>query len=359
MMKRKFLILIAALFALGIGLVGLRSRRGAVEIAAPAAKYYCPMHPSYISDRPGECPICNMSLVRMEEEIAPQISEDSPVTGQAAVTITPERRRLIGMKTEEVTYRSLSATVRASGRVAYDPDLYHAISEYREAVKTEKKIQDSPLPDVQARTEALVRASRLRLRQMGLSDAQIEEFGSGGASAENLLLGEPGGTVWVYAQVYEYEIGLIQSGQQAEIEAAAYPGRKFYGTVKAVDPILSAETRSLKVRIEVPNPKGLLKLEMYVNARIRAPLGRQLALPESAFIDTGERRLVFVDLGAGRIEPREVQLGREADGYYEILSGIHEGERVVTSANFLIDSESKLKAAIEKPGGKNSKEHHH
>jgi len=114
----------------------------------------------------------------------------------------------------------------------------------------------------------------------------------------------------------------------------------------SLDPNLTVETRSLRVRIKVPNPGGLLKLEMFVNAAIKADLGMTLALPESALLDSGTRKLAFVDLGEGRIEPREVRIGRAADGYYELLSGVKEGEKVVTSANFLIDSESRLKAAI-------------
>jgi Cu(I)/Ag(I) efflux system membrane fusion protein len=272
---------------------------------------------------------------------------ETPVPGQASTIISAERRQMIGMKSEPVERRDLAITVRASGRVAYDPDLYNALAEYREAVKAREKVKDSPYPDVHERSEALIRAAYLRLRQMGLSEVQIEESAKSDQPV-NLLLGGTGGSVWVYAQIYEYEIGLVKPGQKVELATPAYPGRKFHGTVRAVDPILSAETRSLKVRVEVPNPVGLLKLEMYVNASIRVDLGIRLAIPEEAVLETGERSVAFVDLGEGRIEPREVNVGREADGYYELLSGVKEGERVVTSAQFLVDSESRLKAAMSK-----------
>ncbi|MBI4424394.1 MAG: efflux RND transporter periplasmic adaptor subunit [Elusimicrobia bacterium] len=439
-MKRKFLILsAAALLVVGTG-VALRWRRhaghGDTQTAA-ATKYYCPMHPSYTSDKPGDCPICNMKLVAMEAEPAspqarteaaaslkriclvhkckmanclmelplkpgqkvscpvcgthvaeaaeippkgaplyyrhpmrpevtspapkkdemgmdyvPVFAEESsavPVPGQASTVISAERRQMIGMRSEPVERRPLAVTVRASGRVAYDPDLYNALAEYREAVKAREKVQDSPYPDVLERAEALVRAGYLRLRQMGLSDAQISES-SKSDQQTNLLLGSGGGTVWVYAQIYEYEIGLVKPGQHVTMTTPAYPGRKFHGAIKAVDPILSAETRSLKVRVEVPNPDGLLKLEMYVNAAIQIDLGTKLAIPEEAVLETGERSVAFVDLGEGRIEPREVNIGREAEGYYELLSGVTEGEKVVTSAQFLVDSESRLKAAMSKSG---------
>ncbi|MBI4054506.1 MAG: efflux RND transporter periplasmic adaptor subunit [Elusimicrobia bacterium] len=445
-MKRKFLILgvfAALLVGAGFAVRWYRhSHHADMRQSAAPVKYYCPMHPSYTSDKPGDCPICNMKLVPMEEagpaksdgtgttlsgrrvcllhkckmanclmelplkvgqkvfcpvcgthvaeaaevstgvplyyrhpmrpevtspapkkdemgmDYVPVYSEEKsevPVSGQASTVISAERRQMIGMRSEAVERRDLAVTVRASGRVAYDPDLYNAIAEYREAVKTRDKVKDSPWPDVHERAEALVRSSMLRLRQMGLSESQIEQLATSGEQSTNLLLGGAGGTVWVYAQIYEYEIGLVKPGQKVEMISPAYPGRKFRGMVKAVDPILSAETRSLKVRIEVPNPEGMLKLEMYVNAAIRVDLGSRLAIPEEAVLETGERNVAFVDLGEGRIEPREVNVGREADGYYELLSGIEEGEKVVTSAQFLIDSESRLKAALSKTGAKPEK----
>jgi Cu(I)/Ag(I) efflux system membrane fusion protein len=440
-MKRKLSILaaFAALLFAG-GLVARRYVPAFRGTEVSSAVYYCPMHPAYTSDRPGDCPICNMKLVPREKgdtatysgkricllhkckmancrmelplepgqkvscpvcgtfvagaaqaaqqgkplyyrhpmrpevtspkprkdemgmDYVPVYAEDgageSAVEGRAALTLSQERRQMIGLKSEEVRPRDLSVTVRATGRVAYDPDLYHAMSEYREAVRARERVQASPLPDVLERAEALVRSGRLRLRQLGLSEAQVRAAGTADAPPTNLLFGEKGGTVWVYAQVYEYEIGLVKEGQAVEVRSPAYPGRTFRGRVKAIDPILSAETRSLKVRVEVPNPEGLLKLEMYVNAFIRADLGRKPALPEAAVFDTGERRVAFVDLGEGRIEPREVRLGREADGYVELLSGVAEGERVVTSANFLIDSESRLKGAFPKAAPK-EQEHRH
>lgn len=435
-MKRNILIwTAAAALALGAGLAvrWVRHGHGPGDQAA-ATKYYCPMHPSYTSDRPGDCPICNMKLIPMEAEAAapaagqtagslkkicllhkckmanclmemplqpgqkvscpvcgthvaeaaeaaaggvlyyrhpmrPEVTSPTPkqdemgmdyvpvyaeaqaaaapVPGQAGTVISAERRQMIGMRSEPVRRRELAVTVRASGRVAYDPDLYNALSEYQAAVQAREKVKDSPYPDVHERAQALVRAGYLRLRQMGLSDAQIEESARSDQPV-NLLLGGAGGAVWVYAQIYEYEIGLVQAGQKVALTTPAYPGRRFHGTVRAVDPILSAETRSLKVRVEVPDPQGLLKLEMYVNAAIQVDLGRKLAIPEEAVLETGERRIAFVDLGAGRIEPRQVDVGREADGFYELLHGVAEGESVVTSAQFLIDSESRLKAAIQK-----------
>lgn len=440
-MKRKAMMLavvLSALAAAGVGLKVLRDLRAGTARTATTG-YHCPMHPSFHSDKPGSCPICNMTLVPDGEgdsdkpkgnakricllhkckmtnclmeltmevgqkvhcplcgeaeaaEVAdkgkplyyrdpmnpaitspvpkkdemgmdyiavyPEEGAPSQVPGQGTVTLSEERRQQIGMESSAVKYRDLAVVIRATGQVAYDPDLYHAITEYSEAVKARDAVKNSPYPDVHQRADALVQASDLRLRQMGLSQTQIGQIAESTAPPTNLLFGGPGGTVWVYAQVYEYEIPLVKPGQSVDIATLAYPGRKFHGVVKSVDPIVSAETRSLRARIEVPNPDGLLTLQMYVDAAIRADIGRKLALPSSALIDTGTRKIVFIDLGNGRLEPREVQVGRQAEGFYEVLSGLKEGEKIVTSANFLIDSESKLKA-ITPPSRQKQSEHQH
>ena len=345
-------VLIGLLVVLGAGFSGyLLSRRGPSSHAEhQATRYQCPMHPSYTSDKQGDCPICGMKLVPIEPT-APAAGDPAKtgnigvsVEGQASTVVSDQKKQLIGMKSEAVARRHLKFTVRASGSVAYDPELYNAITEHHSAMMSRESVKDSPWPDVHERAEALVRASALRLRQLGLSEAQIAAYTGKETVPTNLLLGGADGSVWVYAQIYEYEISSVRPGLEAEITTPAYPGRVFHGTVKSVDPNLSAETRSLRARIEVPNPEGLLKLEMFVNAAIKADLGTRLALPEAALLDSGARKLVFVELGEGRIEPREVRVGREADGYYELLSGVKEGEKVVTTANFLIDSESKLKS---------------
>ncbi|MFA6317046.1 MAG: efflux RND transporter periplasmic adaptor subunit [Elusimicrobiota bacterium] len=425
-MSRRVCIVLALLVAGGLvgGVLVHRSRHGAHgAAAAAAAKYYCPMHPTYTSDKSGDCPICNMKLIPMEEAVPaaaaapgskicilhqckmpdcvmelphrvgekvtcpvcgtrvfdvppgakplyyrhpmqagatspvpkkdemgmdyiPVFAEPAPgrgMEGHASILLSKERRQMIGLKSEPVHRRNLTAVVRATGKVAYDPDLYSALSEYREAVRAREAVKDSPYPDALERADALVAASTLRLRQLGLTGGQITESAKT-AAPTSLLIG--GSMVWVYAQVYEYEIGLVRPGQTAKITAAAYPGRVFRGTLRSLDPIVSAESRTLRARIEVPDPDGVLKPEMFVNAEITASLGRLLALPEEALLDTGERKLAFADLGEGRIEPRVVVVGRRAEGYHELLSGFKEGEKAVTSANFLVDSESKLKAAV-------------
>jgi RND family efflux transporter MFP subunit len=151
----------------------------------------------------------------------------------------------------------------------------------------------------------------------------------------------------VYIEIYDYEAPLVKAGQMADLTSAAAPGKIYKATVRSVDTVVNSETRTLRVRVEVPNPQGDLKPEMYLSATIHAALGKKLAVPDSAVLDTGMRQLVYVQTAPGQYEPREIRVGREASGYYEVKCGLKEGENVVTSANFLIDSESKIRSAVQ------------
>ena len=153
-------------------------------------------------------------------------------------------------------------------------------------------------------------------------------------------------TVWVYLTIYEYEIGLIKIGQEVILDAVSFPGESFQGKVVAITPVLNVETRSLRVRVEVNDPEHKLKPEMFVNAKINIDLGERLAVLETAVLDTGVRKIVYLIKDDDMIELREVNLGQKAQGYYEVLGGLKEGDIVVTSGNFLVDSESKLKSAL-------------
>ncbi len=347
-----FIILLAAVA--GFGTAGCnRASAPAQHSAGQKAKFHCPMHPTYVSDRPGDCPICGMRLVPIESDHAAPSRENpsaDAATDRASVSLSQEKQQLIGMRTAPAERRDLEILIRASGRVAYDPDLYNAIIEYREAVNSKRKVAESSWPDVRERADALIKSSVLRLRQMGLSQAQIHKLGGEAEDPTNLLLGEKGGSVWVYAQIYEYEAGLVKAGQTMEVTSSANPGRVLKGRVVAVDSILDPETRTLRVRGEVQNPEDLLKPEMYVDAVIRVALGNKLAVPADAVLDSGTRKIVFVESAPGKFDPREITVGRKAQDHYEVVSGLQENEKVVVSANFLIDSESRLKAALSQTG---------
>jgi Cu(I)/Ag(I) efflux system membrane fusion protein len=151
----------------------------------------------------------------------------------------------------------------------------------------------------------------------------------------------------VLADIAERDIALIAPGQKVDVRPRAYPDRAFKGQVALIYPHLNMETRTARVRIELPNPDGLLRGDMYAEVEIAAGANEKvLTAPESAVIDTGKRQVAIVDKGEGRFEPREVKTGRRGEGFVEIKSGVSENERVVTAANFLIDAESNLKAAL-------------
>lgn len=369
MKKSKVIMLVGLLIFVVIGIfiivrfVSHKTGNHTHQSDTEQQQYTCPMHPTYISDKPGSCPICGMDLVPIKKSVPnatkknmykstmnPNEISDKPgkdsmgmemvpfeveeklmmsvVKGLSEITISPEKQQLIGVKTESVTWRELKVTVNAAGRVAFDPELYNAINEYRQALKTQ--------------TETLIKSAYTKLQLFGFDDTQINEM----VKVDNVNLILPQDIAWVYAQVYEHEISLVKIGQKIEVTAPAYPGKVFTGTVKAIHPMIDVETRSLKIHAEVDNPNHELKPEMYVNVKIGVRLGNKLSVPESAIIDSGERQIVFIAKSDGVFEPRKVRIGRQAGDYVEVVSGLIGNEKVVTSANFLIDSESKLKSAI-------------
>lgn len=313
--------------------------------ASQKAVYYCPMHPNYTSDKPGDCPICNMTLVAKEEE---EKSEEAP---KEAIKIDSYKQQLIGVKTDKLIYRSLIKQIRTVGRVAFDPELYKTQQEYIQAIKTLEGVEGSSQREVVDRIEAIVKAARLKLELSGMSKEQIEELAKNKESDESLLISSPdSSTTWVYATIYEYELEAVKIGQKATISAISYPDKKFEGEVIAIDPVFDTMTRSVRSRIKVDNKEGLLKPNMYVDVEINIDLGAHLALAKEAIMDSGLRKIVFISLPDGYFQPIEVKTGISSEDYVEIKEGLKEGDVVVTSGNFLIDSESKLKQALEGTG---------
>jgi Cu(I)/Ag(I) efflux system membrane fusion protein len=156
--------------------------------------------------------------------------------------------------------------------------------------------------------------------------------------------------VWILADIYESDIPHVRIGQTAQVSVASVAGRNWLGRVTFVSPTLDPATRTAKVRIELDNPSGILKPDMFADVELQEPIGAVVAVPESAVLQTGTRSIVFVGRGNGEFEPREVAVGSRTNGFYEIRSGVAPGETVAVEANFLIDSESRLKAAISKMG---------
>jgi Cu(I)/Ag(I) efflux system membrane fusion protein len=266
----------------------------------------------------------------------------------------------------------------------YSPELVSTQEEYLVALKAKEGFMKSPFPEVASSGNTLAESARRRLKLWDISDDQIKALEQSGQPQKTLTLHSPYegfllermvyrgmnvmpgaalfkladlSVVWIYADIYEYELPLIRLGQVASVKLAYLPSETFTGKVIYIYPSLDPKSRTAKVRLEFANPKGRLKPEMYADVNLKIDLGEKLAVPEGAIIDTGIRQVAFIDKGSGYFEPREVKLGVKVDQYYEVIEGLKPGERVVTSANFLIDSESSFKEAVSGMGGMAGMEH--
>jgi len=257
---------------------------------------------------------------------------------------------------------------------AYSPELVSAQREYAIAMQGVAGMQDAA-PDAQASMRALADASLARLKNWDISDEQIQQLRSGKDSRRTLTFRSPIAgvviekkavqgmrfmpgealyqiadlsSVWIVADVFEQDLAQVKVGQSASVTINAYPERQFTAKVAYIYPTLNAQTRTVPVRLELANPGGLLKPAMYANIDIVGGLQQEqvLTVPASAVIHSGTRQIVLIELGEGRFAPRAVKLGRQGEQYVELLDGVQEGEKVVVSANFLIDAESNLKAAL-------------
>ncbi len=428
--------LIALIAAVGAGEAWIHSCSSSSQGSSTAqhkATYYCPMHTHYISDRPGNCPICSMKLVPLEapsagstptEAVSPGATgrpkADPAPAGVAPVPtirIAPERQQQIGVKFAEAALLPATVEIRAVGRVAYDetqiahvhtkvpgwiedvfvdfvgatvrkgqplftiysPDLVAAQQEYLLSLRAQKELGTSSFERVSGGSRELVSATRRRLELWDITPAQIEALEKQGEVSRTVTVTSQvngvvteraayhhGRTVtpeldlytivdlsrvWVLAQVYEYELPHVRVGQPAEARLPYDADRKpLVGRVTFVSPVLDPKTRTVEVRMEFANPDLALKPEAFLNVTLRRDLGRRLLVPKDAVMDTGAKQYVFVDKGDGYLEPREVRAGAEVSAGRVIADGLREKERVVTAANFILDSESRLKGAFDAMG---------
>ena len=355
-------------------------------------------------------PLITESRPAWATEPAPEPGPEGAGFARVPIRLDPRQRQLIGLTYGTVERRPAEKVIHTVGRFEYDerkvaevtlkvggwihelfadytgqpvrrgqpllsiysPDLFTAQQEYLLALDTRAQLRESHVPGARESADALVRASRQRLRLWDLSEQQVRALEesrepklyqtilspiSGVVIEKTALLGhavQPGmtlykiadlSTIWVYADLYEYELPLVREGQEARIRTAYYP-QELRARVGYVYPYLDPKTRTARVRFEVANTDGQpLRPDMYGNVEITVPLGERLVVPETAILDSGRRQVVFIDAGDGLLTPREVRLGQRLEDQVEVLEGLAPGQRVVTSANFLVDSESKLQAA--------------
>ena len=252
----------------------------------------------------------------------------------------------------------------------YSPDL---LSSEREFVELLRMRDEAKSKDARETPQRLIESAKRRLQLWNVTEQQIAELEKTRKASDTLTLFSPFrgivqsvpveqgknvkigdmlvevadlSVVWVWAEFYENELSMLKVGQKFTITAKSYPGEKFEGTLSVINPFLDEMKRTAKVRIDIPNPDFKLQPGMYINAELEMDMGEALTVPVSAVMPTGTRTVVFVDKGQGKLEPRVIQLGTKYADIYEVKSGLQENERVVASANFLIDAESKVQGAL-------------
>lgn len=259
----------------------------------------------------------------------------------------------------------------------YSPELVATQQEFINVLRWARQSKEAKADTITTMlsrdAETIVEAAKQRLRLWDISDEQIKKIEESGKPIRTLSIHSPVNgyvvqkmalqgmrvmpgeklfdvadlsTVWIIADIYEYELPLIKAGETARIGLSYFPGREFSSRIDYVYPSLSGDTRTAKVRFSIPNPGGKLMPQMFTNVEVKINMGKRLAIPEDAVIDTGIRQIAYVDKGEGYFEPREVSLGLRADGMVEVLKGLKAGEKVASAANFLIDSEAKLKGIV-------------
>jgi membrane fusion protein, copper/silver efflux system len=364
-----------------------------------------PMHPAYKSDQPGKAPDCGMDLVPVYEDglseanlpegsfrISPEKQQLIGVTyGEVAYKNVSRVLKAVGKINydetkivrihpkvegwiENVFVDFVGKEVRQGQPLIslYSPELVSTQQEYLIALKGRNELSESPFAEAVSMSESLLEATRRRLQLWDITEEQIQDLEKRGAPTKALTLYAPTNgyvlarnayakqrvtpevelfsiadlsTIWLVADIYQNEAPEIRIGQTASFTLSYFPNQKFSGKVAYIYPQMDNETRTLKVRIDVPNPRMILKPEMYANVEFHIDYGKRLVVPQEAIMDSGSEQLVFVGHDGGYLEPRKVQLGENVDGQFIVLSGLKAGERIVTSGNFLVDSESKLKSA--------------
>ena len=368
--------------------------------------WYDPMHPRYKSDKPGTAPDCGMDLVpKYAEEQAVSMAPGSVMIPTEKQQLLGVRTAQVKRETLARDVRTTGQVVADETKVAhvhvkingfiekvfvdyigqlvekgqplftlYSPDLVSTQEEYLIAKRGEKSMSTSQFTEVAQGSQSLLRSTRERLKLWDISDDQIKKLDESGEVSRTLTFYSPitgfvmdrkafpqtsvspdtelytvsdFSTVWVNADIFEYEVPFVKIGQNAEMQLSYYPDKKWNGRVSFIYPTVDPTTHTVKVRMEFPNPAFQLKPQMFADITLKVSYGNQIVVPQEAMLDSGKEQTVFVVHEGGYFEPRKITTGAKLDGKVVVLSGLKAGETVVTSGNFLIDSESRLKSATD------------
>lgn len=379
---------------------------GHTKLEHAAELWTCSMHPFIVRDKPGTCPICGMELIRKgsggaggtEKGLSPAIASVAVSSTQRVManlkTDTVKYERLVRTISAVGTIqydqsRQAKVTSWVAGRIdqlpvdrvgmvvtkdrplalVYSPELYSTQQEYLLALKSRERLKKSPVDVVAKSGDDLVAAARKRLELFGVKGEQIEALEREGRpnillpihtplsgvvveklvqKGEYVSVGTPLfniadlSRVWAEIELFEDEIPHVSLGTTVTITSAALPGRRLSGRVTYLNPFVDPKTRTVRARVELPNPAGVLRPDMFVNAAISIPLSSSLVVPLSAVVDTGSRSVVWVEREGGVFEQRTVETGERAGDRIQIRSGLTAGEKVAVSGAYLIDSESQL-----------------
>jgi RND family efflux transporter MFP subunit len=408
--KKILPLLLAAIVSAGAFTAVLApNRHEALAAVETKTLYTCGMHPQVIQPEPGNCPICGMKLTPIRDQ-AGSNENTNTAANTAIITVDPATAQLMNLRTGPVTNGPLRRTIRSVGVVEFDetsladvttkfkgwieklyvdttgrqvhrgeplfeiysPELYSAQVEYLLALEQAAK------GGVGA--DALKASALAKLQFFDVSEQQIAELEKAKQAKRTLAIRSPRdgivvekmavegqmvdagmklyrladlSLVWVMAQIYEQDLVFVNVGQEAVVRLSYLPDREFRGRVTYIYPTLDEKTRTAKVRMEFHNPGFFLKPGMFATIEVSAELAPSaLLVPDMAVLRSGEKNTVFVALDGGRFEPREITLGPRAENnYYQVLSGLNAGDRVVLSGQFMLDSESQLREAIQKMGG--------
>jgi RND family efflux transporter MFP subunit len=382
------------------------SSKGAAAGERKILYWFDPMHPAYKSDKPGIAPDCGMTLVPKyaEDESMSKMPMGTVTITPEKQVLAGVRTAVVERKSLVRDIRTTAQIVADETRIAhvhvkvagyidkvyvdfvgqqikkgqplftlYSPDLVSTQEEYLIAKRGNATLGNAPFQEIAEGSQSLLQSARQRLKLWDISDEQIKELDTTGKVSKYLTFYSPItgfvtdrkafpqtsvtpdtelytvsdlSTVWADADIYEYEVPYVHLGQRVSLNLSYYPGKTYTGKISFIYPTVDPQTRTVKARIQIPNPGFVLKPQMFADAKLRVDYGTKIIVPQEAVLNSGIEQHVFVVHEGGLFEPRKVSIGPVVDGNAVILSGLKAGETIVVSGNFLIDSESGLKSAM-------------